>query len=254
MRIFILLLLMCLSTLKIQSQETSFKLKGTIKDSIDNVIDAHVINLRSKDGAFSNDVGRFSINVKIGDSLLISSVQHKPHKFFIKKEHQFEKNISIYLRLNRYELDEIVLKKTKLKGSLLSDIKQKLPAPPIINAVTLGLPNAGRKKLSYIDRRIQTASTSSGGIPLDLIINLISGRLKKLKKEKKLYEENIDVDKIYGKMKHFLTSNFKIKEEDHYRFLYYCRTDRRFQRNILNNEFSLIDYLHTKAKEFYTQK
>ena len=233
------------------AQKKQSLLTGVIKDSISTVKSAHIINLNTKDGASSNDFGKFQVPVSIGDTLLISSVQHHLLYKVITVEHVQNKNITIYLSSKRHQLDEVLIKKNNLSGSLALDVKRKKQGPPEINAVTLGLPFAGQKKLSQIDRKLRTASSSSGGIPLDQILNVISGRMKKLHEEKKVVEENNDVDAMLKKVKHFLTSNFNIKEEDHYRFLYYCRADSLFNKSIINNELTLIKFLHLKSKDFY---
>lgn len=232
------------------AQKKQYLLKGKVQDSIEIVKNANIVNLNTKDGASSNDFGGFQILASVGDTLLISSLQHYVLYQTITKEDITNKEFSIYLTSKRHQLDEVVLKKTNLTGSLMLDMKLKKKGPKEINAVTLGLPFAGRKKLSQIDRKLHTATSSGGLVPLDLILNVLSGRLKKLKEEKKVVEENNDVDVMMEKTKHFLTSNFKIKEKDHYRFLYFCRSDSLFNKNLVNNELALIKFLHLKSKEF----
>ena len=246
----ILTLLFLIISLFAFTQNKSLLLTGEVKDSVEFVKNAHIINLKTKGGASSNDFGGFQILASVGDTLLISSVQHYTLYKVITEEHITNKKISIYLTSKRHQLKEIVLKKTNLTGSLISDMKRKKKGTKEINAVTLDLPFAGNKKLSQIDRKLHTATSSGGLIPLDLILNVLSGRLKKLKEEKKVVEENNDVDAMMEKMKHFLTSNFKIKEDDHYRFLYFCRSDSLFNKSLVTNELALIKFLQLKSKEF----
>ena len=237
----ILTLLFLIISLFAFTQNKSLLLTGEVKDSVEFVKNAHIINLKTKGGASSNDFGGFQI---------LASVQHYTLYKVITEEHITNKKISIYLTSKRHQLKEIVLKKTNLTGSLISDMKRKKKGTKEINAVTLDLPFAGNKKLSQIDRKLHTATSSGGLIPLDLILNVLSGRLKKLKEEKKVVEENNDVDAMMEKMKHFLTSNFKIKEDDHYRFLYFCRSDSLFNKSLVTNELALIKFLQLKSKEF----
>jgi len=243
-------ILFLFASVLIIAQKKQYLLKGKVQDSIEIVKNANIVNLKTKDGASSNDFGGFQILASIGDTLLISSLQHYTLYQTITKEDITNKELSIYLTSKRHQLKEIVLKKTNLTGSLILDMKRKKNDPKEINAVTLGLPFAGRKKLSQIDRKLHTATTSGGLVPLDLILNILSGRLKKLKEEKKIVEENNDVDAMMVKMKHFLASNFKIKEDDHFRFLYFCRSDSLFNKKFINNELDLIKFLHLKSKEF----
>lgn len=102
------------------------------------------------------------------------------------------------------------------------------------------------------DRAIYTATTSAGGIPFDYFLNVLSGRLKKLKKNKKMIEEGKDVDFIYEKYHFLLFQNFKIKEEDTYKFLEYCVKDSTYKKSMLKNKFALINFLEQKSKLFIT--
>jgi hypothetical protein len=229
----------------VQKKEHLFT--GKIKDSLKFVKNVNIKNLRTINGTNSNIIGKFKINAAIGDSLKITSIQYKTRYWIITKYDVISKQIEITLSAKRYKLDEIVLKKHDLKGSLFFDMKRKKKTKNEVSAVSLGLPNAGNKKLSQIDRKLYTATTSSGGVSLDLIINLLSGRIKRLKKEQKIVDENNDVEFIFQKLKHFLTSDFKIKKEHQYRFLYYCRSDSLFNKKSLKDELVLIKFIHKKS-------
>ena len=159
-------------------------------------------------------------------------------------------NFKIYLSLKTYELDEFELKKHNLLGVLALDVSQIKEVENEISAVSLGLPNAGIPKLKQIDRKIYTASTSNGPIPLDLILNTLNGTIKRLKNQKKILEENEDVAKLYSEFKFNLEPDFKISKEDEYRFLYYCRSDSSFIAARSKTKFEFINFLKLKAKEF----
>jgi hypothetical protein len=153
----------------------------------------------------------------------------------------------LYLISKIYQLEEIKIKRHDLAGILGIDINAIPKAVvPEINAVTLGLPNAGGPLMSQVDREIYTASDGA----LMLISNILSGNLKVLKKKKKIQQEEKEVALIYSKMRYYLTKTFNIKKEDEYRFLYYCRTDTLFSKRILQEEFTLIEFLQKKAIEF----
>lgn len=237
-------------TLQLNAQSTKHLFTGTIKGEKGIIKNAHIINLQTNQGTFSNQLGAYRIYASPGDSLQISSVQFDTKIRMVTQYDLKSKIIDITLEEKSYELDEIVLKKTKLTGNLFSDMNRNKPKRREISAVTLGLPNAGRKKMSQIERKLYSLSSSSSGIPLDLIISLITGRYKKLKETKKLITENHDVENMMKKIKHFLLSEYNIKEEYHYRFLYYCRTDSSFTKDVVTDELKLIKFLQQKSKEF----
>lgn len=241
--------LVFISILNVNAQNTQYLFTGKVTDGNGAIKNVHIVNLQTNQGTYSNELGEYRIYASLGDSLKISSVQYATKIRMVTNYDLKSKIINISLQEKSYELDEIVVKKTNLSGNLLSDIKRK-PKHREISAVTLGLPNAGRKKMSQIDRKLYSLRSSSSGIPLGLLISLISGQYKKLKEEEKLIKENHDVEKMMEKIKHFLTSDFNIKEEDHYRFLYYCRNDSTFTKDVLKNEFALIEFLKKRSIEF----
>jgi hypothetical protein len=245
----LLYLLFISSFITLQAQEKHL-FSGRVLSQTSTIKEAHIINLKTNQGTFSNDFGEYKIYASLGDSLKISSVQFSTTIRMITKQDLKSKIIDIQLKEKTYVLEEIVLKKTNLTGSLISDMKRKKEGRKKITAISLGLPNAGNKKMSHIDRKLYTASTSSGGVPLDLLFNVLSGRMKKLREEKKVVEEDSDVEYMLGKIKHFLVSDFKIKEEYHYRFLYFCRSDSLFQKNLIYNELALIKFIQKKSIEF----
>lgn len=223
---------------------------GAIIDSIGPVLDANILNKNSKTGTNSNSEGEFKIYAQIGDTLVISSIQHQTKKIIVNERSFVSFNFKINLKLKTYELNEFELKKHTLLGILALDINNIKKNENEISAVTLGLPNAGIPLLKPIDRKIYTATTSNGLIPLDLILNSITGRLKQLKQEKKITEEDAVVAKLYSEFKFNLVPNFKIDKEDEYRFLYYCVSDSTFIIERAKNKFDFINFLKAKAIEF----
>lgn len=223
---------------------------GTVVDSLGVVNDANIFNKNSKIGTNSTQKGDFKIYCKLGDTLVFSSVQHQTKEYIVNDGSFVSFNFKIFLALKTYELDEFELKKHNLLGVLALDVSQVKKVENEISAVSLGLPNAGIPKLKQIDRKIYTASTSNGPIPLDLILNTLNGTIKRLKNQKKILEENADVAKLYSEFKFNLEPDFNIAKEDEYRFLYYCRSDSSFVAAHSKTKFEFINFLKLKAKEF----
>ena len=205
------------------SQKTK-PIYGTVIDSISPVLDANIINKNSKIGTNSNTKGEFKIYAQIGDTIVFSSIQHQTKEFIVSDRSFVSFNFKINLKLKNGENE--------------------------INAVTLGLPNAGIPKLKPIDRKIYTASTSNGLVSLDLILNTLNGTIKNLKNQKKIIEDNEDVEELYGEYKFNLGTDFKIGKEDEYRFLYFCRSDSTFKIERSKNKFEFINFMKKKAIQF----
>ena len=105
------------------SQEKNKIISGQVSDSLGIVKNANIINLKTKQGTFSNDEGLFRIFVSEGDSLKVSSIQHIPKMIFITKQLIKKKNIQVLLNSNIYTLDTFELKRHNLSGRLGIDTK-----------------------------------------------------------------------------------------------------------------------------------
>lgn len=226
-------------------------IKGVIKDTLGFSKDIHIINLNSKNGTFTNINGEFEILVNLGDRLQITSIQHETKIVTVANITLKNKFISIFLKLKIHQLEEFELKKHNLLGSLISDVK-KVPIDNSkkFDAIGLGLPNANKKKLTPVERKLYTATTSNGVIPLDYILNVISGRLKIIKEEQTVVKQNNEAEYIYKNYKFIIRDHIKISEDDIYRFIYYCITDPLFDNKNLSDKFKMIDFFKEMAINF----
>lgn len=118
------LLILCFVSSAFFAQKKEVFIYGKVIDSLAVVKNANVLNLTTNKGTFTNDQGEFRMYVSLGDSLRISSVQHNVALSVVTKYNLDSKHFAIRLKRKTYVLDEIVLKKHNLTGSLTSDRKQ----------------------------------------------------------------------------------------------------------------------------------
>lgn len=210
---FILSVFLLFLGLTIQGQDKTASVRGIVKDSLGNVAYATVINLKSKDGTYSNEYGQFIIKAKLGDSLLISTIQHKPRKLRISGEIINGKSLRIYLALNRIELEEVVVPDNDLSGSLSVDAKrrkktrsekkksqmqQMLENAPKSSKFISGYgekPNE-RGTADIISKQVDPTRKFQGlgfGIKLGKSRNKKKARVRRLEKEYKLYNQVIQL-------------------------------------------------------------
>jgi len=126
MKKIVYILFLVLFCLKIQAQKQQIPQKflyGSVNDKITTIYNAHIINLTTKHGTFSNQSGEFRILAKVNDSLKISFVGYKSIHIKVNTNHFGIQKNSFKLHKQAYELDEITLKKNDLLGFLSSDIK-----------------------------------------------------------------------------------------------------------------------------------
>ncbi|WBX78276.1 carboxypeptidase-like regulatory domain-containing protein [Tenacibaculum ovolyticum] len=108
----------------IKAQQKRQFLYAKVHDKIDKVCNAHIINLNTKQGTFTNEFGEFRILAKNNDSLRISFIGYKTAIIIIKNNHFGMLKNNFILEKETYELDEVILKKHNLFGFLSRDMKQ----------------------------------------------------------------------------------------------------------------------------------
>ncbi|SNR16154.1 peptidase associated/transthyretin-like domain-containing protein [Tenacibaculum jejuense] len=249
----LLLYLIVFQTLLSYSQNKRIEISGTLSDSAGKVADAHIINTTSKQGTFSDETGNFTIPVKLGDELKITSIQHKEESLIVANVIIKRKRLDLVLFVKDYLLEEVEVKKTYLSGRLGTDTKHIKKSNKQVLMENLGF-NPFPKKIPQIDREIYTASTSAGPIPLDLIINTISGRLKSLKKKRELLENEKRMIAVENKYKPMIISQLKIDSTEVSRFLYFCHFDKDFKEVYAKSEFEMIEFLQKQVKLFKKTK
>lgn len=195
----------------------------------------NVINLNQYKATISKENGRFEIPAKVGDSILISSIQYAEVKFLVKPDF-FENGIEIPLKLKINELQNVDIYSLGLTGDIEKDI-QGIKTNSF-SQTQLGFP-AYVKHFTREERRLYVASSSQGGVSLDYIINSINGNIKKYKK---LIEyEKIDKNKkllLNQFSKQFYKENLNIPENLIDNFTYFC----------VENHPEVIKLTHQKNK------
>ena len=173
----IALLILLLSFCKVNSQSVEIFGKVESKADVENI---HVINKTEKLFTATNRNGEFKMTVNLNDTLLFSSIQHTSKEVVITNNIILSRSLIVKLDEQINELDEVIVGKV-LTGDLLSDINSIEGDPPI-NFFDVGIPGYKGKKATQSERRLHEATTGGGFIPLNPILNAISGRTKMLKK------------------------------------------------------------------------
>lgn len=209
------------------SQKTIY---GTIIDSLGVVKNAHIVNLSSKTATFSNDNGEFRIKGIVGDSLRISSVQHKTTFAFVSNINLKKgKKMTIYLTSKVYVLDEITLKKHNLIGVLEID-KNKVPINKRDSLLrkTMDFSNVDMNVIEaddYIDKRVrppivETLPNQFVGVGGSVIIPFKNSDALL---RKKLAKKTSFPNKILHELgENFFFKNLKIPKEKYAHFITFC--------------------------------
>lgn len=220
---------------------------GKIIANTGDVEGVYVVNTRTEVMAITNVSGDFSIEAKVGDTLVFSSIQFKEMRIVITEENFSDLNFTVKLNPVIHQLQEVIIKRYDN-----------------INSVALGIIPGGQKSYTQAERRLQTAtglnatasagSMAGGSVSVDPLLNFLSGRTAMLKKELAV-EKKETFMKILENMftlDHFV-NRLKIPLEYVKGFEYYAVENDKFtailnSKNKTSTEF-LLGELAVKYKE-----
>ena len=207
----------------------SKKLEGKVHSKDGDVAGTHVLNTTAQRATITDVNGNFSIRAQINDTIVFSAVQYERKEIVVTPSLLESKFFSILLEEALNELDEVVLMPYNLTGDMGRDAS-RIQIEPVVTASTLGLPNAYVTPPTKAQRVLFEATSGKGLIPLNPIINGISGRTKYLKKlveiEKK-YARTERVREFY--LDSLITADLRIPKERIEDFMYFCEVDPSFQ-------------------------
>ncbi len=247
-------LLLCLLLTCVSAEAQSIfsnRLEGRVVNKGVGVPDVHVMNTTKNKATISDNEGYFNISVSLNDTILFSAVQFKRKSLVISTN--ILQSLSIVVPLEEFvnELDEVILRPYDLSGELARDM-QSMGVGPGVTESTLGLPNAYAEPLTQAERHLYEATSGSGGIPLNPIINSITGRTKYLKKV--LARENQYART--GRVRAFYADSLFVKElkipkskiDD---FMYYCEVDFAFNAVVdTHDKLKIWEYLKQKSTSY----
>lgn len=187
----------------------------------------NVVNARNDKATISNKKGVFSIVVKVGDILVLSAVNLETLRKKINAEDLKSEMLIFKMNPNTNHLKEVIVRENTQ-----------------VNAVSIGILPKEAKKYTPAERKLYTATTGGGIVPLDPIINWISGRTTMLKKEV-IVEKNekllLKLDGYYEDK--YYTDVLKIPQEYIKGFQYYLIEDVDFVRALQEKNKTMTLFL-----------
>tara|TARA_R110000751_G_scaffold91938_1_gene180133 strand:+ start:2669 stop:3442 length:774 start_codon:yes stop_codon:yes gene_type:complete len=235
--------------LHIQGQE-AIQLTGKItNDSIDHEY-LHVLNLTLQKGTITNEKGVFRIPVREQDTLYISAVQFKPKEVVITSEIIAKNFLELELETNVTELEDVNISDIDLSGRLGDDMNIPKVEKPF-NPADAGLPVYTGPIITQEERKLYTATHSGGGIiPVNAVINAISGRTKMLKNQVRISNMEIRVQKarnLVSDSTYIYQLNIPAKYIDDFAHYIYQDNTENLQIASEENPLSLIELLIEQA-------
>ena len=253
--------LLLLFTLQITAQEKRKFLYASVHDEIASVPNAHIINLNTKQGTFTNDNGGFRILAKPNDSLQISFVGYETKIIKVETTHFGIEEHKIKLKKIAIELDEIEVKKHNLIGSIALDAKQTpkdIGMDKAKKAIDFSMINFQAPVIMPIDEidrmkapnaRKTTDPTAKfagigGGVSLGK--DKYSENKRKVRKEIS-YKENFPKMLLSEFGSYFFFQELKIPKDKYLHFLEYCNSKGIEKLYRDGNIFKVIDVLRKES-------
>lgn len=159
--------------LNLQAQERNL-IMGLVESKDSLLKNVHIKNVSSGKFSVSDEKGLFHLNMKPGDTLVMSHVGMEDLISFMRPSDLQESPVIFMMSESSQELKEVIVNETSE-----------------INAVSLGIIPKKIEKLSLNERRLKQAGDFKpihllgilgGSLPLDPILNAINGRTKRLKR------------------------------------------------------------------------
>ena len=227
-------------------------LKGKLQAKNLEESTVHIINFSRETGTVNAASGNFEILVAEGDILWFTSVQYEKVEVIISRKILEEKFLLVILKESVNELKEIRLSNLSLSGNISRDISEM----KTFNKYALGVPLNIKPLPTKAERDLESQGNFQLGlttaIPLELLINSLSGRLKRLKLIKANEDLSLLIEKgITAFPPEFFHTEFNIPENEIFNFVHYCAENGNLNAFFgKGKELDLIEFYKAKANEF----
>lgn len=205
--------------------------EGTLTENV------NITNVANNTSVSTNQEGEFAIPVNISDALVFSAVNLETKRKVIVAEDLVEAFVIVKMSASITPLKEV-----------------KVNENTAITAENLGIIPQGQKKYSPAERRVHEATTGGGLVPLNPILNAISGRTTMLKKEVVAEKKERLLMRLDGWFEEkFYTNSLKIPQEYIRGFHYFLIEDTDFVRALKAKNKTLTKFLMSKLALNYKE-
>lgn len=231
-------------------------LKGKLQAKSLEESTVHIINYSRGTGTVNSASGNFEIRAAKGDVLWFTSVQYEKMEVLISEEILNEEFLLVKLKESVSELDEVRLSNLSLSGNISRDIA----GMKTLNKYALGVPLNTNPLPTKAERDLESQGNFQLGlataIPLELLINSLSGRLKRLKLIKANEDLSLQIEKgIAAFPAEFFHTEFNLPEDQIFNFVHYCAENGDLNMFLeTGKELDLIEFYKAKANEFFVYR
>lgn len=226
------------------------QLLGKVKSPLD-VENIHVINKTAQIFTTTNVYGEFRITASLNDTIVFSSIQHKLLSIIVDQKIVTDRTLVVALEEQLNALDEVVVGKV-LSGDILADISDVDGEP--MTAKKAGIPSYQGPLKTQSERKLIEATTGGGIVPLNPIINAITGRTKELKNQVKLEEKETLMYGIKARLSENLFDMNSLDQEYIMEYFYFVSEQDDFISRCKNkSDIYILEYLNENLTAFKNQ-
>ena len=237
----------------LQAQRTDIEGILIANDDVEGI---HVLNKTASKFTISDSEGNFTILAKATDTLLISSLIYQNKELIITEENVANGSIKIQLEENVNALDKVVVGKI-LTGSLQSDLENS-DAKTEINFYDLGIPGNVKLPLTQNEKKLHDADGGSWGhlglgfgVNFHKLLNIISGRTKKLKNIVELDDRDKCIKKLRSDYESIIFENDSLPKNLRDEYFLFSQEDENFLTLCKeDNDMKLLEFLQLKLKAY----
>tara|TARA_B100000767_G_scaffold274614_1_gene308218 strand:+ start:765 stop:1583 length:819 start_codon:yes stop_codon:yes gene_type:complete len=229
-----------------QTNEDYKSFKGEVVSDSLNLSGIHIINKNSGAKSITNENGLFVIGVKKNDTIIISSIQIKPHIIVVNPKVFEQDQVKVYVESFVNQLENVVVKPHNLSGNLLNDIKDSGVKNPI-NFDDVGVPGFKGERAERIvfknDAQIILNILLLPIMPLDIegVYKKLSGYYDNLKSRRildKQFNAVFQAIEFYGVA--FFMKNYNLDEDEVYEFVLGAMENSDIEENFISSNHSLV--------------
>ncbi|WP_228850637.1 carboxypeptidase-like regulatory domain-containing protein [Aegicerativicinus sediminis] len=219
----------------------------------DDLEGIHIINKSAEKFTITDGQGRFLISARQNDTILISALAYKPIEIIVDALTYNSKSLKVYLEEKINVLDEVIVGKI-LTGNLWSDIENS-DAKRSLDFYDLGIPGNTRLPLTQAERKYKDASEGNifQGLSINVhkLLNVISGRTKRLKKYLQLEQSNNCLEMVVSEYAKALLGDLNWENERMADYFFYVSDDPKFLQFCHDYQsISMYQFLESKLESY----
>ncbi|OIQ38274.1 MAG: hypothetical protein BM563_06540 [Bacteroidetes bacterium MedPE-SWsnd-G1] len=234
-------------------QELRQQKTGTIQEFEKPISGVHVYNLNTLNGTSTREDGRFSIPVKLNDTLIVSHINYRSLRIIISKAYLDREPLVIYMDEMTNFLETVSIKLHDLTGNLGTDSKNEEKGTNQDSISKYYSDLSTQRSLKDFDRNLEQpifnqTDVTQGTNQTYAQVQKIGFKFKDVELRKELDLKKKFPDYLIENLgKSYFTTNLKIPSDKVYHFITYCEFKNIRELYYSNNMMQVLTILESES-------